>query len=126
MNLLGALEIFGPARIGRQGFALFQNQFPEFLDSQILNQELDPRAAAIFLFAKPGENARDGLRQRQQFFRRDKRVEEFRLVRHGAEAAAHIHFEATLSLLRLSVRVRGDQAHVVHARPGRRHAARSR
>ena len=63
LELGEALQIFGPAWIGRQGLAFLPNELPEFLDSQILNQKLDPRPAAILLFAMPGENARDGLRR---------------------------------------------------------------
>ena len=99
----------------RQTLALFQHQFLEFLDPQILNQELDARAAAILLFAQARENAGDRLRQRQQFFRRNKRVEQLRLIRDGAEPAADGHFKAALLLSVFDLRD-GDHAHVVHAR----------
>ena len=50
-ELRGVVHEVGPSRIERQGLALFENQFLEFLDPQILNQKLDARAVAIFLFA---------------------------------------------------------------------------
>ena len=115
LELLGVLDEFRPARIGRQSLALFQHQFLEFLDPQILNQKLDSRAVAIFLFAEPREDAGDRLRQRQQFFRRNKRVEQLRLIRNGAESAADVHFKAALFFSVFGPRG-GDHAHVVHAR----------
>ena len=67
-----------------------------------MNQKFDAGAIAILLFAQPRENPGNRLRERPQFFDRQERVEQFRLIRNGAQPAAHIHGEAAhfLAVLR--------------------------
>ena len=73
------------------------------------------RARLRFFFSPTRrENARDRLRQRQQFFRRNKRVKQFRLVGNGAQSAADDTFQTRAFLAVLDARD-GDHAHVVHA-----------
>ena len=112
-KLLRVLHVLRPARVVRQVLALFQNQFLEFLDPQILNQELDARAAAIFLLAARAKTRAIACAERQQFLRRNEGVEQFRLVGNGAQAAADIHFKAALFLSVFDSRD-GDHAQVVH------------
>ncbi len=90
------------------------SSIPSFAD-----QKLDARRGAIFFLAEAGEDAADGLRQRQEFFFGNKRLEELGLLRHGAEAAADVDFESAF-LFPFSMRVDGDAAHVVHVGQGRR------
>ena len=115
LEFLGILHEFRPSWVGRQGLALFQNQFLEFLDSQIVNQEFDARAVAIFLFSQPREDPGNRLRQRQQFLDRHKGIEQFRLVRNGAKSSAHVHGKPALFFAVFGARD-GDQAQVVHVR----------
>ena len=99
----------------RQIFSFFLDEFLEFFNSQILDQEFDPRAAAIFLLAAGGEHPGNGLRQRQQFIRGDKRVVQFRLVRNGAQPSAHVGFKPALFNAILDA-CHGDQSDVMHTR----------
>ena len=63
------------------------------------------RARLRFFFSPSlREDPRDGLRQRQNFFRRNKRVEQLGHVRHGAQAAADVHLEAAFLLAVFSSR----------------------
>ena len=121
-------DVFRPARIERQNLALFQHQLAEFLNPQILNQKLDARPVAVFLLAEPREHSRNRLRQRQQFFRRHKRIKQLCLIRHRPQPAADVHFETNLFFLPCRRRScawsrsgRGRAGWSV-----RRHAARSR
>ncbi len=98
-----------------QDLAFLEHQLLEFLDAQILDQKLDARAAAIFLLAQTREHAGDRLRERQQFFRRNKCVEQLGLIRDGAKTTADGHFKAALFFSVLDARD-GDHAHVMHAR----------
>ncbi len=113
--MLRVLHEVRPSRIGSQRLALFQNQFLEFLDAQIVNEELDPRAVAILFLAEPGEDSGYGLRERQNLFHRNKRVKEFRHVRDGAKSATDEHLKSPL-LRSVLVPGAGDEADVVHVR----------
>src|SRR5262249_11387143 len=88
--LIGIPYVFGPAWIVRQGLAFFEDQFLEFLDAEILNQEFDARAGAILFLAEPREDAGHRLRQRKNLFHRDEGIELLGLIRHGAQPAASV------------------------------------
>ncbi len=115
LQFLRGLQILRPSRVGRQSPALFPNQFLEFLDSQIVNQKFDASPIAILLFSQSRENPGDRLRDGQQFFRRQEGVEQFRLVRNGAQPSAHVHGKPAHFLSVFGARD-PDQAQVVHVR----------
>ena len=80
----------GPFGVVRQGGALFQHQALELVDAELLHQELDAGAVAVFLFAQAGEDAGDGLGGGQQLALGQKGIKQLGLLRHGAQPAADI------------------------------------
>ena len=118
-------QIAGPSRIVRQNLSLFEHQPAELFDAQLGDQELDARLRAILLLTEPRKDAGNGLSDRQQFFFRKKRIEELRIVRHRAEPAADIEFEAAFLLAVFDARD-GDGAHVVHVDQAAGFALRNR
>ena len=114
-NRLCGLQILRPSRVRRQSLALFPNQFLEFFDSQIVNQKFNARPIAILLFSQARENPGNRLGDRQQFFRRQEGVEQFRLVRNGAQSSAHVHGKTAHFLPVFGARD-AHQAQVVHVR----------
>src|SRR5215470_15842475 len=103
----------GPTRIRSKFFSLLNNQFAKFIDAEIGDQELDPRAGAIALLTETGKDARDGLRNRQQFFFGKKFFEQLRLIRDRAKAPTDVEFKTAL-LFPINNSGPGDGAHVVH------------
>ncbi len=95
--------------------ALFENEAFELLDSQLGHQKFDAGTGAISLFTKPGEDAGDGLSDRQQFLCWDELVEQLCLVGHGPQAAPDIQLEASL-LHAVDDAGRGDGAEIMHVR----------
>ena len=92
-----------------------------------MNQKFNASPIAIFLFSQPRENPGDRLGDGQQFFRRQEGVEQFRLVRNGAQSSAHVHGKAAHFLPVFGARD-PDQSQVVHVREsaGMLHAAAER
>src|SRR3984885_740619 len=111
----GGVDEIRPARIGRQRFALFQHQRLEFLNAQVLDQELDARTAAILLLAQSREDARHGLRQRQDFLDRNEIVEQLGHVGHRTEAAANKRLKPAF-LDAVFIARDSDESDVVQAR----------
>src|SRR5581483_1750989 len=102
------LEIFGPARLGLQDLAFFQSETGEFREPDLLDDKLQPGGVAVLLLAEAGEDAADGLGERQQLLLRDEIGHQLGLLRHGAKAAADIEGKAALTVLDL-----GDEPDIV-------------
>src|SRR5258708_30858427 len=80
------------------------------LDAELLDDELEARARAVGALAEPREDAAHGLRDRQQLLLGQELVEDERVLRHGAETAAHDELEPALRLT--------TDTHLARARDG--------
>ncbi len=58
----------GPAGIGWESSALFEDEALELFEAELDDQELQPGGVPVLLFAQPGEDAGHGLGQGEQFF----------------------------------------------------------
>ena len=100
-----------PGGVVGHGPALLENEPPELLEAQFVDEELEARGVAVLLLAEAGKDARHRLRDREQLLFREEGVEQLRLVGHRAEPAADIEGEAAVAVDDLR-----DGPQVVHLR----------
>ncbi len=62
------IQIADPAVIWGERFAFLIHQTAEFLNAELFNQELQTGAVAVFLLTQTGEDTRNRLGNRQDFF----------------------------------------------------------
>src|SRR5687768_13776507 len=97
----------------RKSGALLEHKALELFDPKLGHQELNACAIAVLLFAEPGKYSRNSLRGGQQFLLRKEGIKQLGLMRHSAEAATDIQFEAPFFDTVLCP-FGGDDAHIVH------------
>src|SRR5262249_45697889 len=93
VELVEIVEERRPARIRPALCPFFADEPLEFVDAELLHQELDARARTILFLTESTEYARDGLRHRKELGLREELVDELRGVRHRAEPPADVELE---------------------------------